>query len=57
MIQYLASKSRNGFDWIDVSSPTDSEMSELATGFGLHEASVKDCMQPDHLPKYELFDN
>lgn len=57
MIQLLASKEQNGFDWVDLSAPTDDEIREVAGKYTLHEASIKDCMQPDHLPKYELFDN
>ena len=57
MIQSLAAKDQIGFDWIDVSAPTNEELTQLASRFNLHEASLKDCMQPDHLPKYELFDD
>ncbi|WP_257657754.1 magnesium transporter CorA family protein [Parapedobacter lycopersici] len=57
MIQSFASKDQNGFDWVDLSSPSDEEINQIATRFQLHEASIKDWMQPDHLPKYELFDH
>lgn len=57
MIQSFASKDQNGFDWVDLSSPSDGEINQIATRFQLHEASIKDWMQPDHLPKYELFDH
>ena len=57
MIQFLASKARMGFDWVDLSAPSNEEIKQVAEQYGLHEASIKDCMQPDHLPKYELFDN
>lgn len=57
MIQLLASKKQNGFDWTDLSAPDDEEIKQVAEQYGLHEASIKDCMQPDHLPKHELFDN
>ncbi|MGK6350841.1 magnesium transporter CorA family protein [Parapedobacter sp. DT-150] len=57
MIQLLASKKNNGFDWVDLSAPSDEEIKQVAGEYALHEASIKDCMQPDHLPKYELFDN
>lgn len=57
MVQLLASREKNGFDWVDLSNPSDDEIREVATKFMLHEASIKDCMQPDHLPKYEIFDN
>ncbi|WP_257668624.1 magnesium transporter CorA family protein [Parapedobacter tibetensis] len=57
MIQSLASKEINGFNWVDLSSPSNEEIREVAEKYTLHEASIKDCMQPDHLPKYEIFDN
>ena len=57
MIQLLAAKKQNGFDWVDLSAPGDGEIKQVAEQYGLHEASIKDCMQPDHLPKHELFDN
>jgi len=57
MVQLLASKEKNGFDWVDLSAPIDEEIRTVASTYSLHEASIKDCMQPDHLPKYELFDH
>ncbi len=57
MIRQLASKAAFGFDWVDLSNPSDEEIKSVAATYSLHEASIKDCMQPDHLPKYELFDN
>ncbi len=57
MVQFLASKDQHGFDWVDLSAPSNEEIKQIAEQYTLHEASIKDCMQPDHLPKYELFDN
>src|SRR3546814_18007392 len=57
MIQILASKDNLGFDWVDLSAPTNEEIKQVAEQYALHEASIKDCMQPEHLPKYELFDH
>src|SRR5690606_38809602 len=57
MIQLLASKTQNGFDWVDLSAADSEEIKQVAAQYGLHEASIKDCMQPDHLPKFELFDS
>ena len=57
MVHLLASKTQNGFDWVDLSAPDNEEIKQVAEQYGLHEASIKDCMQPDHLPKFELFDN
>lgn len=52
----FASKDKHGFDWIDLTDPSTEEIQNIAQQFSLHEASVKDCMQPDHLPKHEVLD-
>ena len=56
MITRLTAK-HNGipFDWIDITDPTEEELNTVATEYGLHSASVADCMQSGHLPKYEAF--
>lgn len=41
------------FLWVDVVSPTFEEVSSLAEEFRLHPTSVQDCLDPEHLPKYE----
>ncbi len=41
------------FEWIDVTDPTRTELEQIAQGYGLHATSVKDCLDPEHLPKYE----
>lgn len=43
--------------WIDVTDPTVREMKELSDRFNLNEHIVRDCMQPEHLPKYEFVDD
>jgi magnesium transporter len=45
------------FAWLDVVDPTPEELSELVKDFGLHPLSVSDCLDPEHLPKYEAFEN
>jgi len=45
------------FEWLDVYDPTEAELRQLADQYKLPEAAVIDCLQPEHLPKYELFDN
>ncbi|MFC6099749.1 magnesium transporter CorA family protein [Olivibacter domesticus] len=57
MERIFASKTSQGFDWIDLTDPTTEEIQAIAKQFSLHETSIKDCMQPDHLPKYETVDN
>ena len=43
----------NGFNWIDVSYPTATELQELSAEFGLNQYTLADCLEPDHLPKAE----
>ncbi|GAA4463061.1 magnesium/cobalt transporter CorA [Nemorincola caseinilytica] len=43
------------FEWLDVTDPTKEELQGIAQQYGLHPASVSDCLQPGHLPKYEQF--
>ena len=45
-----------GLSWIDVADPTVSEMEELSRQYGLNQHTVKDCLQPEHLSKYEFED-
>ncbi|MEP6584018.1 MAG: CorA family divalent cation transporter [Ginsengibacter sp.] len=47
----------NGVKWIDVLNPGKEEMESLSNEFHLNEHMVRDCMQPEHLPKYELVDD
>lgn len=44
-------------EWIDVADPTTSEMQEIADHYNLNPYIVRDCMEPDHLPKFDLVDD
>lgn len=48
-------KEGSAFSWIDITDPTEDDLNSVATTYGLHSASVADCMQSGHLPKYEDF--
>ena len=39
--------------WIDVTDPTPPEMEQLSKEHNLNQFLVVDCLQPEHLPKYE----
>jgi magnesium transporter len=41
------------FAWLDVVEPTRAELTDIARGYGLHQMSVEDSLEPEHLPKYE----
>jgi magnesium transporter len=42
--------------WIDMVEPTPAELEEIVTTYGLQPTSVKDCLDPEHLPKFEQFE-
>ncbi len=44
-----------GLTWVDAVEPTSSELTEVAHLYGLHSNSVRDCLDPEHLPKFERF--
>ena len=46
-----------GITWIDVTNPSVAEMEELSKEYGLNNYIVRDCMEPDHLPKYDYVDD
>jgi magnesium transporter len=43
----------DGFKWIDVAAPSPEELKQLAKEYDLHPTSIKDCLEPKHLPKFE----
>ena len=56
MPQTLFSSPSAAWEWLDLVNPSPAELELLAEKHGLHPASVKDALQPEHLPKYEFFD-
>jgi len=54
MLQKLAEANQFGFEWLDIVDPQPEELQDIAVRYQLHANSVKDCLQPGHLPKYEL---
>jgi magnesium transporter len=56
-IRTVVEKSEPRFVWLDVVDPTREELTELVADYGLHPLSVSDCLDPTHLPKYEVFEN
>lgn len=47
--------SKSGFTWLDVIQPSNEELDQLALTYGLHATAVKDCLDPEHLPKFERY--
>lgn len=56
MVKKLAEKNNHTFEWIDAIDPGKEEIQQIAKEYGLHESSVNDYLQTDHLPKYEKID-
>lgn len=54
MQDVLIDKSKCGFEWLDVTNPTVEELDQIALRYGLLEEAVEDCLEPDHLPKFEV---
>ena len=45
------------FEWKDIYNPDQAELEELAILHHLPKGAVIDCMQSEHLPKYEAFED
>ncbi|MGZ5189721.1 MAG: magnesium transporter CorA family protein [Flavisolibacter sp.] len=43
--------------WIEITDPTTQEMESISKEYNLHYQLVRDCMQPDHLPKFDSADD
>lgn len=52
-IRTLAQEDARGFTWVDLVDPTRDELAEVAERWGLHTTAVQDCLDPEHLPKFE----
>ena len=44
-------------EWIDIENPSVEELELLSSTYKLHPYTLRDCLEPDHLPKYEDLDN
>lgn len=45
------------FKWVDVVNPQAEDLLTLGVQYQIPENIVQDCMQPEHLPKFEQFDH
>ena len=41
------------FIWLDVINPTVDELKAISEKYNLHHYTLRDCLEPDHLPKHE----
>ncbi len=53
MIETVIEKSDRSLLWLDVTDPKKKELSQLAKDYGLPSSFVQDCLDPEHLPKFE----
>lgn len=47
----------DSFQWIDFESPNPKNLEEIGKRFQLHETSIQDCLDPEHLPKFEIIND
>lgn len=45
------------FAWIDIQGPTLEQLQQIAKEYHLHPTSVHDCLDSEHLPKYETIND
>lgn len=57
MLQHLQTNSNTAFTWVDVNQPTEQELIDLSLEYNLPETAIKDCLDPEHLPKFEQLDD
>jgi magnesium transporter len=52
-----AATDQDGFVWIGLYQPSQSELNEVAAAFGLHRLAVEDAFKAHQRPKLELYDD
>jgi magnesium transporter len=58
MIEIIVKKTESSnFEWINLIDPTLRELSQISVQYDLHSTSVHDCLEPEHLPKFEQNDD
>jgi magnesium transporter len=48
---------RAGFLWLDITNPLIGDLQKIGTEYKLDLSTINDCLEPEHLPKYEIIDN
>ena len=57
MQRIIKTPQQAGFTWIDIENPTEEELKNLQLDYNLHSSALQDVLQPEHLPKIEMFDD
>jgi magnesium transporter len=53
MTEQLITRQEAHFDWLDLTNPSATELQTVAERYGLPDSLVRDCLEPNHLPKFE----
>lgn len=53
MILTELKSTNNQFTWIDITCPSLDDLSAVAEKYALNHHNLQDCLEPDHLPKFE----
>jgi magnesium transporter len=53
MLETVVRRTGPDFEWLDATGPTPDELAGLAESYGLHQMALQDCLDPEHLPKFE----
>jgi len=53
MQNQLATPTNHAFTWLDLNDPSTEELNQVAQQYDLYYTVIKDCLEPDHLPKFE----
>jgi magnesium transporter len=55
-VRTVLKRSEPPLEWLDIVQPTAEELARIAADHGLGATAVKDCLDPEHLPKFEPFE-
>lgn len=55
MLHSVFTSTEPRFEWLDLVEPSRRDLDEVAHRYGLTSTAVQDCMDPEHLPKFERF--
>lgn len=56
MTEQLLTQKNSQFDWLDITNPAVAELQAVAEQYDLPDSLVRDCLEPTHLPKFEVND-
>lgn len=47
----------HNYKWLDITAPSKKYLEELSKEYNIHPRYIKDCLEPEHLPKIEKLGN